>query len=45
MDEAMSIDEILESHPKGMEYAHLLEGMESVPVIEDAGGHVSPSHQ
>ena len=38
MDEAMSIDEILESHPKGMEYAHLLEGMESVPVIEDAVG-------
>ncbi len=40
MDEAMSIDEILESHPKGMEYAHLLEGMESVPVIEDAVGRV-----
>ena len=40
MEDAMTIDEILNSHPKGMEYAHLLEGMNSVPVIEDAVGRV-----
>ncbi len=40
MEHAMSVDEILDSHPKGMEYAHLLEGMKSVPVIEDAVGRV-----
>tara|TARA_B100000902_G_scaffold160459_2_gene156158 strand:- start:11995 stop:13746 length:1752 start_codon:yes stop_codon:yes gene_type:complete len=38
MNTEMSIQEILDSHPKGMEYAHLLDGMESVPVIEDAVG-------
>jgi len=38
MNSEMSIQEILDSHPKGMEYAHLLDGMESVPVIEDAVG-------
>ena len=39
MDEAMSIDDSRITS-KGMEYAHLLEGMESVPVIEDAVGRV-----
>jgi len=38
MNSEMSIQEILDSHPKGMEYAHLLDGMESVPIIEDAVG-------
>ena len=40
METDMSIQEILDSHPKGTEYAHLLEGMEFVPVIEDAVGRV-----
>ena len=40
MNEPMTIDEILSAHPKGIEYAHLLEGMEKVPIIEDANGSV-----
>tara|TARA_A200000113_G_scaffold35004_1_gene28759 strand:- start:3802 stop:5547 length:1746 start_codon:yes stop_codon:yes gene_type:complete len=40
MDHEMTIDEILSSHPKGLDYAHLLEGMEKVPIIEDANGSV-----
>ncbi len=40
MDEEMSIDEILESHPKGVDYAHLLHGMEKVPIIFDANDSV-----
>ena len=40
MDSDMSIQEILDSHPKGIEYAHLLDGMNLVPVIEDAVGRV-----
>ena len=40
MDQEMTIDEILFSHPKGVGYAHLLEGMEKVPIIEDASGSV-----
>lgn len=32
----MTIDEILNSHPKGQDYAHLLEGMEHVPLLLDA---------
>ena len=31
MDEEMSLSEILEKHPKGMEYADLLEGMDKFP--------------
>ncbi len=40
MNDAMTIDEILSSHPKGMDYAHLLDGMKKVPIIEDAEGAV-----
>ena len=40
MEHAMTIDEILASHPKGVDYAHLLDGMEKVPIIEDAEGSV-----
>ena len=40
MDKEMTIDEILTSHPKGVEYAHLLEGMDRVPIIEDSKGAV-----
>ena len=35
MDEKMTIDEILTKHPKGIDYAHLLEGMKAYPVIVD----------
>ena len=40
MDNEMTIDEILSSHPKGVDYAHLLEGMNRVPIIEDSKGAV-----
>ena len=40
MKEQMSIDEILEKHPKGVDYAHLLQGMERVPIIFDANDDV-----
>ena len=40
MEHAMTIDEILALHPKGVDYAHLLDGMEKVPIIEDAEGAV-----
>ena len=40
MEHAMTIDEILASHPKGVDYAHLLDGMDKVPIIEDAEGAV-----
>jgi len=32
--------EILQSHPKGREYAHLLEGMEKFPVFKDQKGKI-----
>ena len=32
----MTIDEILSEHPKGVDYAHLLEGMDKVPIIFDS---------
>ena len=41
MNSSMSVQQILDSHPKGMEYAHLLDGMELVPIIEDAVGRTS----
>ena len=40
MDEEMSLSEILEKHPKGMEYADLLEGMDKFPVIFDSDDKV-----
>jgi phenylalanyl-tRNA synthetase beta chain len=40
MTERMSIREILESHPKGVDYAHLLDGFEQFPVIIDAADRV-----
>lgn len=36
----MSIREILEEHPKGVDFAHLLDGMDKFPVILDAEGGV-----
>jgi phenylalanyl-tRNA synthetase beta chain len=40
MTESMTIDEILEIHPKGADYAHLLAGMARVPVILDSNDEV-----
>ncbi|MFL2968567.1 MAG: phenylalanine--tRNA ligase subunit beta [Candidatus Poseidoniaceae archaeon] len=40
MDEEMTIDEILDKHPKGVDYAHLLDGMDKVPIIFDANDSV-----
>ncbi len=36
----MTINEILEQHPKGIEYAHLLSGMDKVPLILDSNDEV-----
>lgn len=36
----MTIDEVLNEHPKGVEYAHLLKGMDKVPVILDSNDAV-----
>ncbi|MEC8721185.1 MAG: phenylalanine--tRNA ligase beta subunit-related protein, partial [Candidatus Thermoplasmatota archaeon] len=38
MNSSLSVQQILDSHPKGIEYAHLLDGMDLVPIIEDAVG-------
>ena len=35
MTEEMSIEQILGEHPKGMEYAHLMDELDSFPVILD----------
>ena len=40
MDSEMSVEEILREHPKGIEYAHLLDGMDKVPVILDSNNAV-----
>jgi phenylalanyl-tRNA synthetase beta chain len=40
MDNEMTIDDILSEHPKGVDYAHLLEGMDKVPIIFDSNDSV-----
>jgi phenylalanyl-tRNA synthetase beta chain len=40
MEEPMSINEILENHPKGIEYAHLLDGFNKFPVIIDSKDNI-----
>ena len=39
-DDPMSLREILEIHPKGLEYASILEGQDRMPVLRDAKGQV-----
>jgi phenylalanyl-tRNA synthetase beta chain len=39
-DREMDMDEILSEHPKGVDYAWILEGMDRYPLIVDAGGQV-----
>jgi len=36
----MGLDEILESHPKGREFGHLLKGKDVYPIFEDSEGNV-----
>lgn len=40
MENEMNIEEILSEHPKGIDFAHLLQGMDKVPVIIDANDSV-----
>jgi len=56
MEESMSIKQILQEHPKGVEYAHLMEHLDAYPVILDGnddilsfppiinGNHTTVSH-
>ena len=39
-DESMSMREILERHPKGRDYGHILEGFDRYPLIVDAHDNV-----
>lgn len=39
-DRKMTPKEILEKHPKGLEYAHLLKGLKEYPIFIDAKGEV-----
>jgi phenylalanyl-tRNA synthetase beta chain len=39
-DEEMSIKEILEKHPKGKEFSHLIKGFKEIPIFIDSGGEV-----
>ena len=38
--DVMSISEILDSHPKGIEYSKLMDGLESYPIILDSNNEV-----
>ncbi len=38
--EPLSMREILEKHPKGVRFAHLVEGLSKYPLITDANGNV-----
>ena len=40
MTEPMTIHEILQQHPKGVDYAHLVEGFEKFPIIVDNNNNV-----
>jgi len=41
VDYEMTPEEILKEHPKGMEYAHLLEEFDKYPLITDSNGEVA----
>jgi len=38
--EEMTIKEVLEKHPKGKEFGHLVEGMKEIPIFIDSAGEV-----
>ena len=40
MNEEMTIKQILEEHPKGVEYAHLMDSLDSFPVILDSNDDI-----
>jgi phenylalanyl-tRNA synthetase beta chain len=40
MENEMTITEILQNHPKGIDYAHLMEGMDRYPIILDSNNDV-----
>jgi len=40
MEKEMTITEILNNHPKGIDYAHLMEGMDRYPIILDSNDDV-----
>ncbi|MCH1422255.1 MAG: phenylalanine--tRNA ligase subunit beta [Candidatus Poseidoniaceae archaeon] len=40
MEHEMSLHEILSSHSKGIDFAHLLEGMDTFPIITDRQGKI-----
>jgi phenylalanyl-tRNA synthetase beta chain len=40
MEEELDLAEILERHPKGIEYAWTLAGFDKLPLLEDAGGGI-----
>jgi phenylalanyl-tRNA synthetase beta chain len=40
MENEMTITEILQNHPKGIDYAHLMEGMDRYPLILDSNNDV-----
>ena len=40
MEKEMTITEILSDHPKGIDYAHLMEGMDRYPIILDSNDEV-----
>ena len=40
MEHEMTLHEILSSHPKGIDFAHLLEGMDTFPIITDRQGKI-----
>jgi phenylalanyl-tRNA synthetase beta chain len=39
-EEEMTIKEILEKHPKGKEFSHLVEGFKEIPIFIDSAGEV-----
>lgn len=40
MDDELNLAQILEQHPKGKEYAHILAGKPLVPLLQDANGQI-----
>lgn len=40
MEHEMTLHEILSLHPKGIDFAHLLEGMDTFPIITDSQGKI-----
>jgi phenylalanyl-tRNA synthetase beta chain len=39
-DKALTLQEILEQHPKGLEYGHIVKGFPKMPILLDSNGQV-----